>query len=311
MKIVIAEDDLVSRKLLERAVTKLGYPCHVASDGEEAWELYEKHAPEVIISDWMMPRLDGIDLCRRLRESQGSGYTYFILLTSLTDKEDRLRGMQAGADDYLTKPLDLDELQLRMIAARRITALHKKLARQATELERINLALYEDGRVDSLTQIGNRRMMEENLERVHAECRRYDRHFAVALFDIDFFKKYNDTCGHPAGDETLRAVAGALSEGCRAEDSVYRYGGEEFLAVLPGQDLKTGVLAAERLRSRVEALGLPHPGKTPPGTVTVSGGVACSTGASDLDAVAMVERADQALYQAKESGRNRVLPWTK
>ena len=217
MRIVIAEDDLVSRKLIERAVTQLGHSCMTAEDGEAAWKLIEDHQPDAVISDWMMPRLDGIGLCRRLRshEENAGGYTYFVLLTSLSEQADRLRGMQSGADDYLTKPLDPNELQLRLICARRVTALHLKIERQQEELERLNRSYYEDGRIDQLTGIGNRRMMEEDLDRIHAQVVRYGHRYAVVLFDIDYFKKYNDTCGHPAGDETLRAVAAALKAGGR------------------------------------------------------------------------------------------------
>jgi two-component system cell cycle response regulator len=313
MRIVIAEDDLVSRKLLDRAVTALGHSCMVSEDGEAAWKLIQDHQPDAIISDWMMPKLDGLGLCRRLRahEEKSGGYTYFVLLTSLSEQTDRLRGMQAGADDYLTKPLDPDELQLRLICARRITALHLKLARQQEELERLNRSYYEDGRIDQLTGIGNRRMMEEDLDRISAQGARYGHGYAVALFDIDFFKKYNDTCGHPAGDETLRAVAAALRAAGRRGDVIYRYGGEEFLALLPGQDEVSGRLAADRLRVQVEAMMLPHPGTSPPSTVTVSGGIAAHAAGIELEPAEIIERADRALYLAKETGRNKVANWTE
>lgn len=311
MRIVIAEDDLVSRKLIERAVTHLGHSCMTAENGEEAWKLIQAHRPDAVISDWMMPQLDGLGLCRRLRaqEEESGGYTYFVLLTSLSEQTDRLRGMQSGADDYLTKPLDPNELQLRLICARRVTALHLKIERQQEELERLNRSYYEDGRVDQLTGIGNRRMMEEDLERLHAQALRYGHRYALVLFDIDYFKKYNDTCGHPAGDETLRAVAAAFRAGARKGDVIYRYGGEEFLALLPGQNEAAGLIAANRLREQVEAMLLPHPGKTPPGTVTVSGGVASHEGDEGLTTSELIERADQALYLAKESGRNQVKTW--
>lgn len=309
MLILIADDDRITRRLLERAVTQLGNRCIAAEDGEQAWELFQEHNPEVVISDWMMPRLDGIDLCRRIRDNPGSGYPYFILLTSLTAKEDALLGMQAGADDYLRKPLDVDELNLRLIAARRVTALHRKLTEQKIALEELNQEFYQDGRIDPLTGIGNRRMMSEEMSQMHSQFRRYDRTYAVALFDIDFFKKYNDTCGHPAGDETLRSVAKAFTEESRAGDSVFRYGGEEFLALLPAQTLEGAEIAADRLRRAVEALEVPHPGKTPAGIVTVSSGVAVLSSGEDLSEDQLIERADQALYQAKQGGRNQVVCW--
>lgn len=310
MLVLIVEDDAVSRRILQRAVERLGHRCLLAEDGELAWELYRDQRPEVIISDWVMPRLDGLALCARVRENPLDGYPYFVLLTSRTERRHRLEGMQAGADDYLTKPLDPDDLQLRLIAARRATALHRKLIEQAAQLERLTERLYADGRRDPLTGVGNRRGMEEELQRLAALSRRYEQGFAIALIDIDHFKRYNDTCGHPAGDETLRAVAQTLSQQSRTEDCVYRYGGEEFLAVFPHQDRGGARLAAERMRRAIMDLGIPHPGTTPPGPVTVSAGVAALTsGADGRDVGTLVSRADAALYRAKQAGRNRVEAW--
>ena len=308
MLVLIAEDDAVSRRILQRSVERLGHRCLVAEDGEGAWALYRDHRPDVIISDWVMPGLDGLSLCRRMRSNPLSGYPYFILLTSRTEKQHRLEGMQAGADDYLTKPLDRDDLQLRLIAARRTTALHRKLIEQAAELERLSERLYQDGRRDALTGIGNRRAMQDDLSKMMARATRYEQRFAIALIDIDHFKRYNDTCGHLAGDETLRAVAQTLSGEMRAGDAVYRYGGEEFLAVFTGQDATGALEAAERMRICIQGLGIPHPGKTPTGPVTVSAGIAQSHGI-DASLSELMRRADAALYGAKQRGRNQVCTW--
>jgi two-component system, cell cycle response regulator len=260
---------------------------------------------DVVISDWMMPGMDGDELCRRVRADTAAPYAYFILHTSLEDLKHVVQGMQAGADDYLTKPFQLDQLATRLIAADRITALHRQLASQQTELKRLNEMLFQDSRHDRLTGLGNRRRMDEDLARFADLSRRYDYQLAVVLFDVDRFKQYNDTAGHAAGDEVLRSVATTLAEQCRGGDSAYRYGGEELLVAFPEQNLDNGTIAAERMRMAIEALGIPHPGLTPPGVVTVSGGVACL--GPDETVASLLSRADTALYRAKRDGRNRIV----
>ncbi len=306
MHVLIAEDDLVSRKILQRSVERLGHQCLLAANGEEALALHEAHHPDVVISDWVMPKLDGLSLCKRLRADKDATYTYFVLLTSRSDKAHRLEGVQAGADDYLTKPLDVDELKLRLIAATRVTSLHRELRERARQIEQLNQDLYKDGRRDALTGIANRRAMEEDLERLHSQMSRHGHGWAIALIDIDKFKSYNDTCGHPAGDEALRRVARCLSGVCRAHDSVYRYGGEEFLAVFPHQDIDGALQAAERMRSAVQQLGMPNPGLDPVGPMTISVGVSVCTDGTPSEVSVLIEQADRALYEAKQAGRNKV-----
>jgi diguanylate cyclase (GGDEF)-like protein len=259
------------------------------------------------VSDWIMPGLDGVDLCRQIRHHPGTGrgYTYIMLLTSLAEKQHFIRGMQAGADDYLRKPLDREELQVRLLAASRVTGLHTLLTEQKLELERLNRQLFEEGRRDPLTRIANRLCMQEDLARLQDAAQRYGHAFAVAICDIDAYKLYNDHYGHLAGDETLRRVAGCLSNHCRKSDTVYRYGGEEFLLLLPEQDVPGAVVAMERMREAIMALGLPH-AKGPAGCVTISVGIACSASFGALDADGLLGRADAALYYAKQHGRNRV-----
>ncbi|MGM0575678.1 MAG: GGDEF domain-containing response regulator [Myxococcota bacterium] len=306
MRVLIADDDPLSRRVLRRAVEKLGHRCLAARDGEEAWSLYLEAEPDVVISDWMMPRLDGINLCRRVRADGDEAYTYFVLLTARGDNGDRLTGMQAGADDYLTKPLDPGDLQLRLIAAQRVTALHRKLLEQAHALRQMNREFYRDGRQDHLTGVGNRRRLDEDLERLHRGCEQAGLSYSVALVDIDEFKRYNDTCGHPAGDEALRNVAATLRMCCRGRDAVYRYGGEEFMVVFPETAVEDAARAVDRLRREVRAQAIPHPGRSTPGPLTVSAGVAGWAPPDSESSEAVVQRADEALYQAKQSGRNRV-----
>jgi two-component system, cell cycle response regulator len=305
LRILIAEDDAVSRTILRRAVEKLGHECLAAADGEEAWGLYKENPDlDVIISDWMMPGVDGLELCRRVRGDGREGYTYFIFLTALGDREHLLQGLEAGADDYLSKPLDRDELGMRLTSALRVTELHRRLAVQNGELEQLNRMLFEQSRQDPLTSLGNRLRLTEDLQVLQSRTERYGHTYAVVLCDVDFFKAYNDRYGHLAGDDVLRRVAATISSGLRTGDTAYRYGGEEFLVVLPEQGAEAAAAITERLRQAVEDLGIPHADGGPGGVLTISAGVAVSTGSGDADG--LLKAADKALYAAKSEGRNRV-----
>jgi len=309
MRILVAEDDRISRTVLVRSLERLGYECECADDGLDALNKHESGGFDMIISDWMMPAIDGAELCRRVRsrdDSTGAGYTYFVMLTALESKESFVAGMEAGADDYLTKPLDRDQLRARLITADRIMTLHSKLATQTRELEQLSKKLYDEGRIDSLTHVGNRLRMQEELSALHDRSVRYGHRFCVALCDIDHFKAYNDTCGHQAGDETLRAVAQCLDHQTRLGDSVYRYGGEEFLVMLPEQTLDRAAVAMERMRHAVEALEIAHPDSTAAAVVTISGGIAY-LGPDDPKTIEeLLKQADTALYRSKEGGRNQM-----
>jgi diguanylate cyclase (GGDEF)-like protein len=305
MKILIVDDSPTPRLILRREVERLGHECQVAEDGQGALDALPSFEPDVVISDWMMPGMDGDELCRRVRSDPALPYAYFILLTSLDDPASVIRGMEAGADDHLGKTFDQTELQTRLIAAERVAALHRRLAGQQAELHRLNAVLRADSRRDHLTGLGNRMRQDEDLAILVSRAERYGQAFGVVLFDVDRFKAYNDTAGHQAGDEVLRSVATALVEVCREGDAVYRYGGEELLVVVPEQDLEGAALAAERMRAEVEGLAIPHPGiGPPPGVVTVSGGVACHAAGEDVGS--LLERADKVLYKAKNGGRNRI-----
>jgi two-component system cell cycle response regulator len=308
LRVLIAEDDAVSRTILKKAVEKFGHECLTAEDGEEAWELFQNISEvDVVISDWMMPGLDGLELCRRVRAINNGWYTFFVFLTALGDKEHLLEGMQAGADDYLAKPLDREQLQVRLIAASRMNSLHRQLNEQNSELEKLNRELFAASRRDPLTRLGNRLRLREDLETLSAQVERYGHGYCVMLCDIDFFKKYNDTYGHLAGDEVLEKVAGVISENLRRGDMAYRYGGEEFLIILPEQTLEFASSTAERLRHRVEELAIPHEPKRPPGIVTISVGLAALSPGERKPVEELLKEADAALYSAKEAGRNRVV----
>ena len=304
MKVLIADDEMVSRLLVQAAVDGLGHESVVAADGTAAWHLYLEHQPQVVISDWLMPGMDGLELCRRIRAHEGAGYAYLMLATVRRERDDVMKGMEAGADDYLVKPLDPFDLHTRLVAARRVTALHSQLDKYRQELERANDELAHVARTDALTRLRNRLALQEDLEMLHARSQRYGRSYCVAMCDVDNFKSYNDTRGHQAGDEALEAVGETLATHVRLGDGVYRYGGEEFLVVLPEQDLESGVAAAERLRRAVEALGIRHPGSD--GVITVSCGVTGFDGDRVVSTDALLKEADAALYHAKSAGRNRV-----
>jgi diguanylate cyclase (GGDEF)-like protein len=308
MRILIADDDVTSRLLLEAIVTKLGHVCLVADDGATAWEQLSRGRIDVLLTDWKMPGIDGPELCRRVRSEPGDRYTYIVLTTGLDHPEHILEGMGAGADDYLVKPVDSFAVQTRLVAAERVTELHGTLALTQAELERANIELMEQSRTDELTGLGNRRRMEEDLARTHARAMRVGRTYGIALFDIDHFKYYNDHYGHVGGDDALRQVAGTIDLVMRAGECAYRYGGEEFLLLMPDcRPTDSIYITGERIRQAILEAGIPHAARpSDPAFVTLSGGVSCWTPGSPLSSLEVLEEADEALFQAKSDGRNRV-----
>lgn len=306
MRILIAEDDPPSRLIHRMVVEKQGHECLVAENGEEAWKIFRSAEVDVVLSNWMMPDCDGLELCRRVREHKGP-YTYFIFLTARGDKEHVLEGIKAGADDYLTKPLDAEELSVRLVSAARVTSLHRRLTEKTESLERMNKLLFEQARRDPLTKLGNRLQLHEDLELMQGRMKRYGHGYAAMLCDVDFFKPYNDFYGHITGDEVLVKVANKVAEHLRSGDAAYRYGGEEFLVVLPEQPLENARQVAERIRCSVESLKIPHEAKDPAGVITVSFGISSLAAGDEKPVSALLEEADAALYRAKRAGRNRVL----
>jgi two-component system chemotaxis response regulator CheY len=293
--------------MLKRAIEQCGHRCLVATNGAEAWEQFQAGGADVVITDWVMPLMDGPELCQRIRAHPSTSYSYVVLLTSLDDKEHFLEGMEAGADDYLPKPLGPDQLRARLIAAGRVLALHQRLAQQNAELAELNRALGESARTDPLTGLGNRLRLWEDLRTTQNQLDRYGAQYAVAMCDIDYFKAYNDRYGHPAGDEALRAVASAMARECRSADRAYRYGGEEFLILLPAQAVEGAEAAINRIRLAIQALQISHEASSVAGVVTMSAGVAVAAPTVTLNPETLVSNADTALYRAKESGRNRVV----
>lgn len=296
-KVLIAEDDPVSRRLLELFLVKWGFEVTIATSGTEALHLLERmDAPRLAILDWMMPGMEGIQVCQKLRETADRRYVYVLLLTARTQKEDLLQGLKSGADDYLTKPFDAQELRARLHVGQRILDLQDQLIAAGEQL------LYRATH-DSLTGIVNRGVIMDTLRQERARQAREGGSFGLILADLDHFKYVNDTYGHLAGDEVLREAARRMTASIRPYDSVGRYGGEEFLIVVPSSDAKGTLGLAERIRRAIEAQ--PVLANSIPISVTASLGVTASVSSSPLDAQEILRLADAALYRAKELGRNR------
>jgi diguanylate cyclase (GGDEF)-like protein len=298
VKVLVADDDPGSLLVAKAAVERSGHECLAAADGDEAWALYLAHQPDVVVTDWMMPGMDGLALCRAIRAREADLYTYIVLLTSQGSRNDVLAGLEAGADDYVTKPLDPFVLHARLLVALRVTTLHADLAHYRKMLA-------QQARTDPLTGLHNRLKLSEDLERLHARSVRYAEDYCVAMCDVDNFKSYNDIYGHQAGDLALRAVAAALAGQARTTVGVYRFGGEEFLLVLPNQSQLGAKALMERALDSVRDLKIAHSGD-PLGQLTLSAGISAFTAENRLDAETLLGEADAALYAAKAAGRNRV-----
>ena len=295
--ILIADDEPLSRRLLQASLVRWGYEVEVAKDGEEALDvLLRDTAPRLAVLDWVMPRLDGLEVCRRARARAGAPYSYLLLLTSKEASSDVVAGLAAGADDYLRKPFDAEELRARLRTGERILNLQ-------AELLAAQDALRVQATRDGLTGLYNRRAVLERLDEEMARARREGAELSVLLLDVDHFKRVNDQYGHQAGDEVLRELAARLGSVLRTYDAFGRYGGEELIAILPGCGNAASVLVAERMRSA--AASSPIETRTGAVAVTVSiGAASCRSG--QTDAAAIIARADAALYRAKNGGRNRV-----
>jgi two-component system cell cycle response regulator len=297
MQVLIADDSLLSRRLLEETLQGWGYQVRAVADGAEAWRvLSEENPPTLAIFDWMMPGFTGPELCQMIREKTREPYIYILLLTSRSERDDLVEGMDAGADDYVTKPFDRHELQVRLRAGRRIVDLQKELlaTREALRVQATH---------DYLTQLWNRSAILEILDRELARSEREGTPVGLVIADLDSFKAINDTHGHPAGDTVLRQAASRMQACIRQYDSIGRYGGEEFVIVLPGTDEHAVRVQAERMRAAIREIPIVLPDRS----LTITSSFGCTVGHRGEGAAEMLIRAaDTALYQAKRGGRDRV-----
>ncbi len=306
LDVLVVDDDGGFRCALEALVLACGYECRTARNGREALEMHRRQPADVILSDLQMPITNGIELCRQVREAAAPGtYTHFILLTGHADDSYLRRALAAGADAALPKSVDPEELHTRLASIARVVACHRELSLKLAALARDSERDFQAARSDPLTHLANRLRMNEDLAVLWAHARRYGHTFSMAICDIDDFKKHNDRLGHVAGDELLRRIAATLRSELRRNDTVYRYGGDEFVVILPAQSLEQATLVMNRVREAVEHLaGVAVPAQEP---ATISIGVAQLDLGRDETTEDWFGRADSALYQAKKSGRNRVV----
>jgi diguanylate cyclase (GGDEF)-like protein len=298
VRILVAEDDGVTRKLLENMLTKFGHEVVACADGIEAWAVLSREdPPKMAILDWMMPGRDGIEVCRAIRRQEDQRYTYIILLTGKNSKADVLEGLEAGADDYLTKPFDPNELRVRIRTGARIVNLQEEL------ISALRLSEFRATH-DSLTGLLNRGALLESINKELARASRELRPLGIFIADVDHFKGINDQWGHQTGDVVLRELAELIRSSLRQYDVVGRYGGEEFVGALPGCDITEAAALAERLRIRITETPIATEGG--PLFCTMSFGVTALDCWDEVDLDGLLRDADAALYRAKKAGRNRV-----
>jgi len=303
MQALVVDDSVVYRKLIGDHLRGWGFGVTLASTGSQAWEILKQpDAPKLVLLDWVLPDLDGIELCQRIRQAGSAGpYVYVILLTSNEGHQKMLEAMQAGADDYLVKPFDELELKARLLVGKRILELQEELVAARESMR--HAATH-----DSLTELMNRGEILSMLQRELERARRDRKPVAVVLGDIDHFKSVNDTHGHLFGDEALREISRRLQAQLRVYDGVGRYGGEEFLMVLPNCDLPNALQRANDLREKIASAPVVNSGVER--SITMSMGVAISNFGGKEELEALLNQADAGLYAAKEKGRNRIEHFT-
>jgi diguanylate cyclase (GGDEF)-like protein len=291
LTVLIAEDNPDQMEILQTILGQGRYRVLCAMDGEEAWEKLASEPVDIALLDIMMPKLTGLEVCRRLREDPRMKNMYVIFLTAMVSGEDRVKGLELGANDYMTKPYYVPELMARLSVGETLTRQRREMEKQAAR--------------DSLTGLHNRRMFDERLNHEFERGRRYSRPLSILMLDVDDFKKINDQYGHHWGDVVLQAVARVIGERTRKSDISARYGGEEFILMLPEVALEGGAQAGEKLRQEIASLKF-DPDSGPSFSLTVSIGVASTSVRRYEDGQTVVKEADLALYRAKRSGKNRV-----
>ena len=296
--VLVAEDDPVSRRVLEVRLQQWGYEVLSTDNGFRALDAVQAdECPELLLLDWMMPGIDGVELCRRIRAMDKPVYPYILLLTARDAKQDLIAGLDAGADDYLTKPFHADELHARLRAGGRILGLQNELIRAREELR-------FHATHDALTAVWNRKGIMDLLANELARAHRTGESLGLMMIDLDHFKAVNDTYGHAAGDTVLKEVAFRLVHSVRTYDLVGRYGGEEFLVILSNVSLAEVKGRAQRLCAVVEET--PVKFQSHDVRITISVGATGAPANQDIQQSRLLRIADIAMYRAKEGGRNRV-----
>ncbi len=297
MKVLIAEDDLISLRILDKNLNDWGYEVMIARSGGEAWEHLRDADVRLAILDWMMPGMNGIELCQKIRRRRKSRYTYIILLSAKDRKQDIILGLSSGADDYMTKPVNFLELKARLQTGRRIVDLEDKLLVIQNQLK-------DMASRDSLTKIWNRtetlRFLREEIERGARE----GKSTGLIMLDIDYFKKINDLYGHDAGDKAILFVVSRLKKKIRKSDKIGRYGGDEFIVILPRCGPDEIIKIGERLRSAVGNRGITTNVDRIP--LSISVGCAVTDSSNPMTAENLIKQSDEALREAKNRGRNCV-----
>jgi diguanylate cyclase (GGDEF)-like protein len=307
VKVIVVEDQRVVRAKLASMIERMGHEVLQAEDGEQGVALWRKEKPDLVLMDAIMPVLDGYAAARRIRTLEPGGWTPIIFLSAAEADQDLEKGIDAGGDDYLVKPVSFVVLHAKIRAMQRIDDMRRRITEITERLAEANHELARISNQDGLTALANRRCFDDALRREARDARFADAPLSLLMIDVDHFKSFNDTRGHQAGDECLRAVA-RLLEGQRAGpgEVAARYGGEEFALILPAHDAAQAQARGDQLREAIEALRLPHGASSTAPWVTVSVGSATLQPGED-DGASLIAAADWALYQAKRSGRNRVV----
>jgi two-component system, cell cycle response regulator len=295
--VAVVDDDNAIRRLLRLFLTRAGYSTFECVTGDDARQRLSAEAWDMAILDRKLPDMDGLALCRELKAKAEFRSRYIIMLTGEDEQADKVEGLELGADDYITKPFQYPELLARVRAGKRIVDLQKELMETNRRLELLSIT-------DGLTKLHNHRYFQDELARTFEESQRYQRPLSLAMIDIDFFKKVNDTYGHAVGDEVLKAVARLYKEKVRSTDLVARYGGEEFAIMMPETELQDGVTFAEQIRELIEKTAIET--QSGPLQITVSIGVASVPRSQVKSAKELIVAADRTLYRAKKGGRNQV-----